>query len=445
MLAGALCASLAAGAAWAADNKVVIGDIDDMSGPYAEVIGPNGVEALKMAIEDFGGSVLGQPIEVLTFDHQNKPDIAGQKLREWADTDGLTMQLGGSNTGVSLAMSAAAKEKKIPFIAIGAAGASLTGKDCTPYTIHYGYDTTALANGTAKTIVDDGGKSWFFITADYAFGKQLESGGHRCRQGERRNRGRRRSRAPRDLGLSSYLLQAQGSGAQVLALANAGADTSNSLKAAAEFGLTKTMRPAALLVFLTDVHAIGLDIAQGLVLTTAWYWNMNDETRAFANRFFEKTKKMPTFSQAAYYSAAMTYLNAVKAVGTTDSDKVMEQLHKTRVNDMFVKDAPIRADGLLEHDMYIVQVKTPAELKGDWDFYKILKTMKGDEAFGKLAELDLPAAQEVELLCRRDGQRRLAFETSHGRGFKGRDPLRNRQIATFGSHSAQRWRAAMTG
>jgi branched-chain amino acid transport system substrate-binding protein len=390
MLAGALCASLAAGAAWAADNKVVIGDIDDMSGPYADVIGPNGLEALKMAVADFGGSVLGQPIEVLSFDHQNKPDIAAQKLREWADTRGMTMLLGGSNTGVSLAMSAAAKEKKIPFIAIGAAGASLTGKDCTPYTIHYGYDTTALANGTAKTIVEEGGKSWFFLTADYAFGTQLENAAASV---VKANGGTVVGDVRVPLGTSdfaSYLLQAQGSGAQVLALANAGADTSNSLKAAAEFGLTKTMRPAALLVFLTDVHAVGLDIAQGLVLTTAWYWNMNDDTRAFANRFFEKTKKMPTFSQAAYYSATTTYLNAVKAVGTTDADKVMEQLHKTRVNDMFVKDAPIRPDGLLEHDMYIVQVKTPAESKGDWDFYKILKTMKGDEAFGKLADSTCP-------------------------------------------------------
>jgi len=390
LLAGALCASLAAGAAWAADNKVVIGDIDDMSGPYADVIGPNGVEALKMAVADFGGSVLGQPIEVLTFDHQNKPDIAGQKLREWADTSGLTMQLGGSNTGVSLAMAAASKEKKIPFIAIGAAGASLTGKDCTPYMIHYGYDTTALANGTAKTIVEEGGKSWFFLTADYAFGTQLENAAASV---VKANGGTVVGDVRVPLGTSdfaSYLLQAQGSGAQVLALANAGADTSNSLKAAAEFGLTKSMRPAALLVFITDVHAVGLDIAQGLVLTTAWYWNMNDDTRAFANRFFEKTKKMPTFSQAAYYSATTTYLNAVKAVGTTDADKVMEQLHKTRVNDMFVKDAPIRADGLLEHDMYIVQVKTPAESKGDWDFYKILKTMKGEEAFGKLADSTCP-------------------------------------------------------
>ena len=394
MLAGALSASLAASAAWAAD-KVVIGDIDDMSGPYADVIGAGGIEAIKMAIADFGGTALGQPIEVLTFDHQNKPDIAAQKLREWADTDGLTMQLGGSNTGVSLAMSAAAKEKKIPFIAIGAAGASLTGKDCTPYTIHYGYDTTALANGTAKTIVEQGGKSWFFLTADYAFGKQLEGA---ATDVVKAGGGKVVGDVRVPLGtsdFSSYLLQAQGSGAQVLALANAGADTQNSLKAAAEFGLTKTMRPAALLVFLTDVHAVGLETAQGLVLTTAWYWNMNDTTRGFANRFFEKTKKMPTFSQAAYYSATLAYLNAVKAVGSTDSEKVLEQLHKTKINDMFVTDGVIRPDGLLEHDMYIVQVKTPAESKGDWDYYKILKTMKGDEAFGKLADFGLPAGQEI--------------------------------------------------
>src|SRR5271163_3936662 len=390
MLAGALSASLAAVAASAADNKVVIGDIDDMSGPYADVIGASGIEAIKMAIADFGGSVLGQPIQILTFDHQNKPDLGAQKVREWADTDGMTMLLGGSNTGVSLAMSAAAKEKKVPFFAIGAAGASLTGKDCTPYTIHYGYDTTALANGTARTVLEQGGKSWFFLTADYAFGTQLEAGASEVvKAGGGTVVGDVRvPLGPSDF--ASYLLQAQGSGAQVLALANAGTDTSNSLKAASEFGLTKTMKPAALLVFLGDVHAMGLDIAQGLVLTTAWYWNMNDETRAFANRFFEKTKKMPTFSQAAYYSSTLTYLNAVKAIGSTDPDKVMDQMHKTTVNDMFVKDAPIRADGLLEHDMYIVQVKTPAESKGDWDFYKILKTMKGDEAFGKLADSTCP-------------------------------------------------------
>jgi branched-chain amino acid transport system substrate-binding protein len=394
MLAGALCASLAAGAAWAADNKVVIGDIDDMSGPYADIIGTAGIEAIKMAIADFGGTVLGQPITILTFDHQNKPDLGAQKVREWADTDGMTMLLGGSNTGVSLAMSPAAKEKKIPFFAIGAAGASLTGKDCTPYTIHYGYDTTALANGTAKTILEQGGKSWFFLTADYAFGTQLENGAAKV---VKENGGTVIGDVRVPLGTSdfaSYLLQAQGSGAQVLALANAGADTSNSLKAAAEFGLTKTMKPAALLVFLSDVHAMGLDVAQGLVLTTAWYWNTNDTTRAFANRFFEKTKKMPTFPQAAFYSATLTYLNAVKAVGSTDSDKVMEQLHKTKINDMFVTDGVIRPDGLLEHDMYIVQVKTPAESKREWDYYKLIKTMKGEEAFGKLADSTCPLVKK---------------------------------------------------
>jgi branched-chain amino acid transport system substrate-binding protein len=394
MLAGALCASLAAGAASAATDKVVIGDIDDMSGPYADVIGPHGVEAIKMAIADFGGTALGQPIEVLTFDHQNKPALASQKIREWADTAGLTLQLGGSNTGVSLAIAPVSKEKKIPFIAIGAAGASLTGKDCTPYMIHYGYDTTALANGTAKTLVEEGGKSWFFLTADYAFGTQLENAAASV---VKANGGTVVGDVRVPLGtsdFSSFLLQAQGSGAQVLALANAGADTSNSLKAAAEFGLTKSMKPAALLVFLTDVHAVGLDIAQGLVLTTAWYWDMNDTTRGFAKRFFEKTKKMPTFSQAAFYSATLAYLNAVKAVGSTDADKVLEQLHKTRINDMFVQNGWIRPDGLLEHDMYIVQVKTPAESKGAWDYYKILKTMKGDEAFGKLADSACPLVKK---------------------------------------------------
>jgi branched-chain amino acid transport system substrate-binding protein len=394
MLAGALAASLAADAASAAQNKVVIGDIDDMSGPYADIIGAGGIEAVKMAIADFGGTVLGQPIEILTFDHQNKPDLGAQKLREWADTDGLNVQLGGSNTGVNLAMSAVAKEKKIPFFAIGAAGASLTGKDCTPYTIHYGYDTTALANGTAKTILEQGGKSWFFLTADYAFGTQLENAASNVIKA---NGGSVVGDVRVPLGTSdfaSYLLQAQGSGAQVLALANAGADTSNSMKAAAEFGLTKTMRPAALLVFISDVHAMGLDIAQGLVLTTAWYWDLNDASRAFSKRFYEKTKKEPTFPQAAFYSATLTYLNAVKAAGTTDADKVMEQLHKTKINDMFVQDAVIRPDGLLEHDMYIVQVKTPAESKGAWDYYKVLKTMKGDEAFGKLADSACPLVKK---------------------------------------------------
>ena len=377
-----LLLSLAPPGAHAASDKVVIGDIDDLSGPYADVNGPRAVEGIKMAIADFGGSALGKPIEFLTADHQNKPDIGASKFREWADTRGLTMLLGGSNTGVSLAMAPVAKEKKVPLLAIGAAGASLSGKDCNAYMVHYGYDTTALANGTAKTILEKGGKSWFFITADYAFGTQLqkaatdvvEAGGGKVVGSVRAPLG--------TSDFSSYLLQAQGSGAQVVGLANAGADFSNSLKAAHEFGLTKTITPAALLAFITDIHAIGLETAQGLYLTAAWYWDLDDKSRAFSKRFFDKTGAMPTYNQAAYYSATLTYLNAVKAIGTTDPDKVMEQLHKAKVDDMFTSDGVIRPDGLLEHSMYIMQVKTPAESKGPWDYYKVVKKMSGEEAYG---------------------------------------------------------------
>jgi branched-chain amino acid transport system substrate-binding protein len=388
-------ASLWSFAARAADaDKVVIGDIDDMSGLYADVIGPHGVEAIKMAIADFGGSALGKPIELLTFDHQNKPALGAEKFREWADRDGLTMLLGGSNTGVSLAMAPVAKEKKIPFFAIGAAGASLTGKDCTPYTVHYGYDTTALGNGTATTIVDQGGKTWFFLTADYAFGTQLQDSAARVVTA---NGGKvvGAVRVPLNTSdFSSYLLQAQGSGAQVLGLANAGADFSNSLKAATEFGITKTMKPAALLAFITDIHALGLQTAQGLYLTAAWYWDLDDKTRGFAKRFLEKTGAEPTWNQAAFYSATLTYLNAVKAVGSTDADKVMEQLRKTKVDDMFTDDGTIRPDGLLEHSMYIMQVKTPAESKGPWDYYKLVKKMSGDQAYGKLADSTCPLVKK---------------------------------------------------
>ena len=378
----ALLVSLAPLGAHAASDKVVIGDIDDMSGPYADVNGPRAVEGIKMAIADFGGSVLGKPIDFLTADHQNKPDLGASKFREWADTGGLTMLLGGSNTGVSLAMAPVAKEKKIPFFAIGAAGASLTGKDCNAYMVHYGYDTTALANGTAKTILDQGGKTWFFLTADYAFGTQLQQAAtHVVEAGGGKVLGS--VRAPLGTSdFSSYLLQAQSSGAQVVGLANAGADFSNSLKAAHEFGLTNTMKPAALLAFLTDIHAVGLDTAQGLYLTAAWYWDLDDKSRAFGKRFFDKTGAMPTYNQAAYYSATLTYLNAVKAVGTTDPDKVMEQLHKTKVDDMFTSDGVIRPDGLLEHSMYVMQVKKPSELKAPWDYYKVVKKMSGEEAYG---------------------------------------------------------------
>ena len=393
-ISGAVLVSVWSFAAQADANKVVIGDIDDMSGLYADIIGPKGVEAIKMAIADFGGSALGQPIEVLTYDHQNKPALGSEKFREWADRDGLTMLLGGSNTGVSLALAPVAKEKKVPFIAIGAAGASLTGKDCTPYTVHYAYDTTALGNGTATTILDQGGKTWFFLTADYAFGTQLQESAARVVTA---NGGKvvGAVRVPLNTSdFSSYLLQAQNSGAQVLGLANAGGDFSNSLKAANEFGIAETMKPAALLAFITDIHALGLQTAQGLYLTTGWYWDLDDKTRAFSKRFFEKTGVEPTMPQAAYYSATLTYLNAVKAAGSTDADKVMEQLHKTKIDDMFTDNGTIRADGLMEHAMYVMKVKKPAESKYPWDYYHLVQKMSGDQAFGKLADSTCPLVKK---------------------------------------------------
>ncbi|MDQ2779958.1 MAG: ABC transporter substrate-binding protein, partial [Pseudomonadota bacterium] len=301
----ALAPVLGASLAHAASNAVVIGDIDDMSGLYADVIGEGGIVAVKMAIADFGGSVLGKKIEFISTDHQNKPDIGASKFREWVDQNGVTMVLGGSNTGVSIAMAKQALAKKTPFIAIGAAGASLTNQDCTPYTVHYAYDTTALANGTASTIVKNGGKTWYFLTADYAFGTQLRDAATKVVEA---NGGKSLGEVRVPLAtadFSSFLLQAQGSGAQVLGLANAGGDFVNSLKAAQEFGITKTMKPAALLAFISDIHGLGLKAAQGLNLTAAWYWDLNPETRAFSKRYFEKMKKEPGYNQAAYYSATM--------------------------------------------------------------------------------------------------------------------------------------------
>ena len=281
-------------------------------------------------------------------------------------------------------MAKVAAAKKVPLIVIGAGGASLTNEDCTAYTVHYVYDTTALANGTATTIVQNGGKTWFYLTADYAFGTQLQNAASKVVEA---NGGKtigavRVPLAASDF--SSFLLQAQGSGAQVLGLANAGEDLNNSLKAANEFGITKKMKPAALLAFITNIDSLGLQTAQGLYLTTGWYWDLNADTRAFAKRYFEKMKKEPTMDHAGYYSATMTYLKAVKSVGTTDSDKVMAELKKMKINDMFAKGGYIRADGVMVHDMYVMQVKSPQESKYPWDYYKVLKVMSGEEAFGPI-------------------------------------------------------------
>jgi branched-chain amino acid transport system substrate-binding protein len=370
-----------------AADEVVIGSIDDFSGNYADNGGTSAVESMRMAIADFGGTVLGRKITILTADHQNKPDIGASKFREWADQSGLNVLFGGSNTGVSLAMAKVAASKKIPFFALGAGGSSLTNEDCTPYTVHYIYDTTSLAHGTATTIVQAGGKTWFYLTADYAFGTQLQTAASKVVEA---NGGKNIGAVRIPLGasdFSSFLLQAQGSGAQVLALANAGDDFGNSLKAANEFGITKRMKPAALLVYINNIDSLGLQTAQGLFLTTPWYWDLNDETRAFGKRYFEKLKRMPNMSGAGYYSATLTYLKAVKAIGSTDPDKIMAELKKTKINDVFTKGGYIRADGAMIHDMYVMQVKSPQESKYPWDYYKVIRVMKGEEAFGPITGL----------------------------------------------------------
>ncbi|RCW75622.1 ABC transporter substrate-binding protein [Pseudorhodoferax soli] len=381
-----LCLSLAAaGFACSAAAQVKIGLITDMSSLYSDVEGKNGAMAIQMAIDDFGGKVLGQPIELMTADHQNKADIAASKAREWIDTAGLTMVFGGTNSGTALAMAKVAQEKKRVYFNNGAATSALTNEQCSPYTVHYAYDTVALAKGTGAAVVDAGGKSWFFLTADYAFGHALEADTTRVVK-EKGGTVVGAVRTPLNASdFSSFLLQAQNSKAQILGLANAGGDTINSIKAAREFGINKTMKTAGLLVFLSDVHSLGLKNTEGLLHTTSWYWDLNDQTRAFAKKFFDKAKRMPTDVQAADYSATTTYLKAVQAAGSVDADKVMEQLKKTPVNDFFGK-GQIRADGRFVHDMYLVEVKSAKESTKPWDYLKVVKTLPGEQVFTTKAE-----------------------------------------------------------
>jgi branched-chain amino acid transport system substrate-binding protein len=370
--------------ALAADSDVVIGNLDDLSGVYSDDGGPGSVDAMNMAIADFGGTVLGRKIVGLAADHQNKPDIGASKFREWADQKSLNMMIAGANTGVTIAMARVAVDKKIPLLIVGAGGSSLTNEDCTAYSIHYVFDTTSLANGTASTVLKAGGKTWFYLSADYAFGAQLQSSASKVVEaGGGRNLGS--VRVPlSSADFSSYLLQAQSSGAQVLAFANAGDDFQNALKAAREFGITRTMKPVALVAFINNIHSLGLETAQGLYLTTSWYWDLNDETRAFARRFFDKRKTQPTMTQAGTYSATLTYLKAVKAAGTTDTANVMAELRRIRINDMFTKGGYVRADGVMIHDMYVMQVKSPKESRYPWDYYNVVTVMPGTEAFGPI-------------------------------------------------------------
>ena len=377
MLAAAGLASHAA----QAQEKVVIGYISDLSGLYADLEGKGGQAAMQMAIDDMGGKVLGQPVQILSVDHQNKPDIAASKAREWIDTAGATMIFAGTNSGVALATAKVAQEKKRVFFTKGAATSALTNAQCSPYTVHYAYDTVALAKSTGGAVVEDGGKSWFFLTADYAFGHALEADTAKVVKAKGGNvvGG---VKAPLNASdFSSFLLQAQNSKAQVLGLANAGGDFINSMKASKEFGIDKSMKVAGLLVFLTDVKSLGLSATQGLLHTTSWYWDTDEESRKWATRFEAIHKNKPTDIQAADYSATMAYLKAVEAVKTTDADKVMEQLKKTPINDFYAKNGVIRPDGRMVHDMLLAEVKKPSESKGPWDLLKIVKKVPGKDVF----------------------------------------------------------------
>lgn len=377
------------------DGAVRIGVITDMGGVLSELSGRGSAMAVKMAVEDFGGQVLGKPIEVLEVDHQNKADIAANKAREWFDVQKVDMITDLTNSAVALAAVDMAKQKNRIAIVNGAGALRLTNESCTPNSIHYAWDTYAMANGTARAIVKKGGDSWYFLTADYAFGQQIErdvtevvtsAGGKVVGT----------SRHPFNASdFSSFIVAAKGSGAKIIGLANGGSDTINAIKSAQEFGIDPAKQNlAGLAVFITDIHGVGLKAAQGVMLTEAFYWDSNDETRQWSRRFFERMKKMPTAIHAANYSSTMHYLRAVRDAGTDAPGTVMAKMKATPVNDFFAKNGRIREDGRMVHDMYLMQVKTPAESKYPWDYYKRLAVIPAAEAFQPLAKSACPLVRK---------------------------------------------------
>ena len=390
----AVCLAAWGAPAWAqlSNDVVKIGVATDMSSLYADINGPGAVVATQMAIDDFGGSVMGKKIELVSGDIQNKADVAATLAGRWYDNENVDMILGAGASSSSIAIEGIAGEKKKIFLAPDPASSDITGKLCNPYTVHWVYDTAALANGTGSAVVKAGGKTWFFLTADYAFGYALQrdvsdvvtkAGGKVL--GE--------VKAPINTSdFSSFLLQAQSSKAQVIGLANAGGDTINSIKQAAEFGIVKGgQKLAGLLVFVSDIHSLGLERAQGLSLTEAFYWDLNDKTRAFSKRFAEKFKgKMPTMVQAGFYSATLAYLNAVKAAGTDNPDKVMATMKAKPWDDPVFGKSYIRADGRNMHDMYLFEVKKPSESKGPWDYYNLIATIPAEEAFRPMDQGNCP-------------------------------------------------------
>ncbi len=396
VIAAACAVGLGMGSAWAQQGKLTkdtlkIGVLSDMSGVYADYGGPGAVTAAKMAIDDFGGKMFGKAIEVVSADHQNKPDIAKNVTLQWFDREGVMATFENLNSGVALAVTALGKEKNRLTVVTGAATARLTNDACQPTSIHYLMDTVALGTVVGKAIVKDGGDSWFFLTADYAFGHSLEKDtGDVVKAAGGKVVGA--VRHPLNAGdFSSFLLQAQTSKAKIVGLANAGGDTVNSIKSAVEFGLTKNQNLAALLMLYTDVHALGLNTAQGLYLTEAWYWDTNAETRAWSKKYEDRMKKKPNSNHASVYSAVMHYLKAVQAVGSDDTTAVVKKMKDTPVNDMFAKNGKIRDDGRHVHDMYLYQVKKPSESKAPGDYYHLKGTVKGDEAFQSMEKSQCPA------------------------------------------------------
>ena len=389
----ALAVALAARAAEPkiSDGVVKIGVLTDMTGYYSDLAGPGSVLAAQMAVADFGGKVLGKPIQVISADHQLKADVASNIARKWFDQEQVDViaDLVSSSTAGAV-MPVAAEKKRITLLS-GPGTTAFTGEKCTAYNVHWTYNNWAMANGTGREVVKQGGDTWFFITADYIFGRSLEDDTAKVvKAAGGKVLGYARHPSPGTTDFSSYLLQAQASGAKIIGLANAGGDTDNCVKQAAEFGITPKQTLAGLLVFITDVNALGLDVAKGLYLTTAFYWDLNDETRKWSKRFFEKHKKMPTMVQAGVYSSITHYLKAVQAAGTDDADAVMAKMKDTPVNDFFAKNARIGPDGLLRHDMYLAQVKAPNESKAPWDYYKIVQTIPASQAFPTVEQQKCP-------------------------------------------------------
>jgi branched-chain amino acid transport system substrate-binding protein len=377
------------------DGVVKIGLIEDMSSIYADITGVGAVTAAKMAVEDFGGKVLGKPIEVVSADHQNKADIASATAREWFDSGHVDALMDVAASATALAAIDVAKEKNKIVMLSGPGAARITNEACTPVSIHYAYDNYALSHGTASAMVKAGYDSWFFITADYAFGHDLEqntaavvktSGGQVLGD----------VRVPINTAdFSSALLQAQASKAKAVGLANAGADTTNAIKQAAEFGLVRGgQKLAGLLIFINDINTLGLQTAQGMLLTNAFYWDRNEESRAWSRRYFQRMNRMPNMVQAGIYSATMHYLAAVAAAGTDDTQAVMEKMRAAPVNDFFAKDGRIRADGRMVHDMYLYEVKKPDESREKWDYYKLVATIPADQAFTPLSESKCPLVKK---------------------------------------------------